>query len=592
MTFLPALFAAMVAAAPVPSTFRIAVIVGRNDGGPGREVLRWAHKDAESIAAVMGELGGIATSDRVLLIEPDKNALDATLALVQARLALVPTGARSELLFYYSGHADEVGLMLGRERYAFRDLRARLDAIEVDLRLVVVDACASGALIGKRTKGGKKTAPFLGDGDLSGHAYLTSAAADEVAQESDSLEASFFTHDLITGLRGAADRDRDRTVTLTEAYRYAFDATLARTQATTTPQHPAWDIALTGAGDVVLTRLDSPSARLLFAAPMSGRFFIRGARDVLAAELQKEAGDPLELALPPGSWRVATHKGGRRLEADALLANNAPLTLSSNDFRDVGPALEGRARGEPPIRLRVSVIPLIGFDGLGDDVVVHGLALSLIGDRILAIRGAQLTTLFNVADEVTGAQIGLVNIGGDVRGAQIGLVNVADSLEGASLALFPVGRRTRRAAPPRGLWRHRPTAHHRLARRRALAAHRGLDRHRLPRLRSRHRGRHRDRPGPRRTRIRSRSTPRRPPLRSNDARSAHPGGTAHHPRRARRAGCHAVHRRLGRRRCRRRQLRARLRRRSTLLPVSARARARSGSRPSAARPSSRGAAPR
>lgn len=437
---LPVLLAAFVAAAPTPAAFRIAVIVGRNDGGPGREVLRWAHKDAESIAAVMGELGGIPDADRILLVEPDKRGLDAALALVQMRLASISPDTRSELFFYYSGHADELGLMLGADRYAFRDLRARLDAIPVDLRLVIVDACASGALIGQlgqRNKGGKRTAPFLGDGDLSGHAYLTSGAADEIAQESDALEASFFTHDLITGLRGAADRDRDRTVSLTEAYRYAFDATLARTQATRSPQHPGWDIALTGAGDVVLTRLDQASARLILAANLKGRFFVRGAREVLVAELQKDAGDSLELALPPGTWRVATNKAGRRLEADASIADGAPFTLSTNDFRDVGPALDGRARGASPIRVRVSLIPLVGFEGLGDDVVVHGVSLSLLGDRILVIRGAQLTTLFNVADEVTGAQIGLVNIGGTVRGAQIGLVNIADSLEGASLALFP-----------------------------------------------------------------------------------------------------------------------------------------------------------
>lgn len=435
--FLPGLVATLFAAAPTPSAFRIAVIVGRNDGGSGRDALRWAHRDAEQMASVMGELGGIAEADRILLVEPDKRGLDATLAHVQMRLAAVAPGTRSELFFYYSGHADELGLLLGNERYPFRDLRARLDAIPVDLRLVVVDACASGALIGQRTKGGKRTAPFLGDGDLSGHAYLTSAAADEVAQESDALEASFFTHDLVTGLRGAADRDRDRTVTLTEAYRYAFDATLRRTQATNSPQHPGWDIALTGAGDVVLTRLDRASARLVLAAPMSGRFFVRDAREVLVAELQKDAGDALELALPPGTWRVATNKAGRRLEAAALIGDGASFALSTKDFRDVGPAVDGRARGAPPIRVRVSVIPLIGFEGLGDDVVVHGVSLSLLGDRILVIRGAQLTTLFNVADEVTGAQIGLVNIGGDVRGAQIGLVNVADSLEGASLALFP-----------------------------------------------------------------------------------------------------------------------------------------------------------
>ena len=69
--------------------------------------------------------------------------------------------------------------------------------------------------------------------------------------------------------------------------------------------------------------------------------------------------------------------------------------------------------------------------------MVHGVSLGLFGDRILALRGAQLSAVFNAADEVTGAQIGLVNVGGRVRGAQIGLVNVARELEGASLGLVP-----------------------------------------------------------------------------------------------------------------------------------------------------------
>ncbi len=430
---------ALAAAAPPAPTARVAVVVGRNDGGPGRELLRWAHKDAETVAAVMGALGGVADADRLVLVEPDRTAIDATLALAEARLSLAPPRARTELFFYYSGHADELGLLLGPERYPFRELRARLDAIAVDLRVVIVDACAAGALVTRadRAKGGVKTAPFLAEGDLTGHAYLTSAADDEIAQESDRLEASYFTHDLVTGLRGAADHDRDRTVTLTEAYRYAFDATLARTQDTASPQHPVWDIALTGAGDVVLTRLDAASARLSFAPSLAGHFFVRDPRDVLVAELDKTAGDALEIALPPGTFTVATHDAGRRLATTITLTTPRTRTITRADLADVGPALDGRPRGRAPIRLRVSIIPMIGFEGLGDDVVVHGAAIALLGDRVLAIKGAQLAPIFNVADAVTGVQIGLVNIGGDVRGAQLGLVNVADSLEGASLGVFP-----------------------------------------------------------------------------------------------------------------------------------------------------------
>ena len=82
------------------------------------------------------------------------------------------------------------------------------------MRLAVLDSCASGALT--RVKGGSFQAPFLVDdaNKVKGYAILTSSSADEAAQESDRLQASFFTHSLVSGLRGAADTTGDSRVTL------------------------------------------------------------------------------------------------------------------------------------------------------------------------------------------------------------------------------------------------------------------------------------------------------------------------------------------------------------------------------------------
>ena len=62
--------------------------------------------------------------------------------------------------------------------------------------------------------------------DVEGHAFLTSSSADEAAQESDRIGGSFFTHYLITGLRGGADANADGKVTLGEAYQFAFAETV------------------------------------------------------------------------------------------------------------------------------------------------------------------------------------------------------------------------------------------------------------------------------------------------------------------------------------------------------------------------------
>ena len=67
------------------------------------------------------------------------------------------------------------------------------------------------------------------------HAYLTSSSEDEASQESDQIGSSFFTHYLVSGLRGAADASDDDLVTLEEVYRYAREETLTRTASTFAP---------------------------------------------------------------------------------------------------------------------------------------------------------------------------------------------------------------------------------------------------------------------------------------------------------------------------------------------------------------------
>ena len=106
------------------------------------------------------------------------------------------------------------GCCWGDDRYSYRTLRDRLDQIPADVRIAVLDACSSGAFT--RVKGGRARPPFMIDeaADMRGHAFLTSSAETEAAQESDRIRASYFTHYLISGFRGAADVSGDSKVTL------------------------------------------------------------------------------------------------------------------------------------------------------------------------------------------------------------------------------------------------------------------------------------------------------------------------------------------------------------------------------------------
>jgi hypothetical protein len=57
------------------SVRRFALLVGANDGGTDRELLRYAGSDAEMFGKALTDLGGLDKDDRVLLDEPDVASL-------------------------------------------------------------------------------------------------------------------------------------------------------------------------------------------------------------------------------------------------------------------------------------------------------------------------------------------------------------------------------------------------------------------------------------------------------------------------------------------------------------------------------------
>ncbi len=281
---------------------RFVLAVGANDGGAKRETLQYAVSDAQNFVQVMETMGGVDAG--VLLSDPRIDHLEEALHALHNRVASAEA-ARREVIIYYSGHADENGLRLGESLFSYARLRNAMDRMEAEVHIAILDACASGAIT--RLKGGRRQKAFMVDAssDMRGYAFLTSSSEDEAAQESDAIGASFFSHYLVSGLRGAADVTGDGRVTLNEAYHFAFQNTLEGTERTQGgAQHPAYDIKMTGTGDVVMTDVRQTSAGLILAESLQGRFFIRNANRQLIAELFKPAGRRVELGLEPGMYRV------------------------------------------------------------------------------------------------------------------------------------------------------------------------------------------------------------------------------------------------------------------------------------------------
>lgn len=408
-----------------PAARRYALLVGANDGGPYRTRLKYAHDDARQMGSVLSDLGGVSPVDRTLVFDPDASGLSRALDDLEAALRDDPPDARTEVLFYYSGHSDAQGLLLGTERFAYTDLRARLEALPADVRVGVLDSCASGALV--RGKGGRPIAPFLLDeaSAVSGTAFLTSASADEEAQEADVIGGSFFTFHLVSAMRGAADTDGDRRVTLGEAYRYAFDETLATTSTTLHgAQHAAWDLDLSGTGDLVLTDLTRTAASVVLDAPIDAVVLVRDDGGRIVAEFAKRPDLPVELGVSAGKYVLTLSKDGRYANVPVAVRHGESATVYAADVRwNDGELAVARGGTEDfawrEERFRFQWIPT--DDGYQ---IEDRFALSVLAGRSGRLRGVSVALGAHLVDrDAHGAMfaLGFNHVGGDLYGLQTAL---------------------------------------------------------------------------------------------------------------------------------------------------------------------------
>ena len=466
---------------------RYVVAVSANNGGVGRPLLRYAESDARSFANVLKEMGGVQPQNVILVREPSVVALQKEFSNLDSKILQEKTAnGRNEVLVYYSGHADEKGLRLGEETYAWKDLRNRIDALSADVKIAVIDACGSGAIT--RVKGGKAVPAFMVDqsSDMKGYAFITSSTQDESSQESDKLKGSFFTHSLVSGLRGAGDLSSDGKVTLSEAYQFAFNETLQKTETTLGgAQHPSRDMNLAGTGDVVMTDLRATSAGLDLDENVSGRLYIRDEYGELVAELNKKLGHSMSLGLPAGNYTVNLQQKADYMGASVVLANGRREKISLVNFKSVN-VEQTVSRGEIGSNRNCSsgdsiVCSLDSLDHngkfqttfnfvdvdtkprkglqlgffsartedymLGTQVSLianiaqkemHGLqATTFVNSALNHFDGAQLSSAVNYAGSLNGAQVSsFVNVTKEKSsGVQIGIINVAaDTLDGLQVS--------------------------------------------------------------------------------------------------------------------------------------------------------------
>lgn len=325
--------AVSLAAANEPAdVVRYALVVGSNLGGPGQQPLSYADDDARNVSDVLVDLGGYEPGNVQLLLDPDPNTVLEAIASLAERVAAERESNESVVAtFYYSGHSRAAALDLDGRELPLPQVREALQDLGATLTLVVLDACQSGAV--SRSKGADAAADFSSNSvrglDTEGFVVLASSSASELSQESDELQGSAFTHHLVSGLRGAADREHDGVVTLDEAYSYAYDRTVYTTAQTALgQQHPTLELDVSGHGGTVLTRPARSSARLVLPVGLATEMvLVRGDNGAVVAELHKASEEVMELALVPAPYvAIATRAGGRIERCRFVVAPDSTTT--------------------------------------------------------------------------------------------------------------------------------------------------------------------------------------------------------------------------------------------------------------------------
>jgi hypothetical protein len=257
-------------AAPPPvvrTGSRWAVVIGisqyENRGIPA---LRFAERDAQAVYRFLTTRGGFPAEQVLLLTDrtEQKPTLENIRRALGDFLARRP-GRDDTVLIYFAGHgapeidavgAESDGLVkylvprnadpdsLYSTAFPMDEVQRIFARIPAERVIMFLDTCYSGYAGGRtfarqQVRAGGVTEQFLDRLTRSkGRVIITASGPNEVALELPEVGHGLFTHYLLEGLDGRADRNRDGIVTVSELYEYLEETVDRRARALGGRQRP------------------------------------------------------------------------------------------------------------------------------------------------------------------------------------------------------------------------------------------------------------------------------------------------------------------------------------------------------------------
>lgn len=193
--------------------------------------LKYTDDDAYQIYAFLKSPEGGALPDDQIRILIDESATQETIEATM-RETFGKADENDVIMLYFSGHGLKGSFLPidynGKEhKISHSTILSILDESPAKHKLCIADACHSGSLTAMRSKTAvDRTIKTFYDAfkiTEGGTALFLSSKSDEISLESNGLRQGIFSHFLIRGMKGEADSNLDKIITVQELHRFVSD---------------------------------------------------------------------------------------------------------------------------------------------------------------------------------------------------------------------------------------------------------------------------------------------------------------------------------------------------------------------------------
>lgn len=183
-------------------------------------------KDAKQFKAVMEN----ETKDITILTSKYANKEN-----IKEKLRAISNRAQKgdKIIFFYSGHGYPGGVAVYDNALTYQEINDILASSAADAKICFVDACHSGSVSDVRDNSKSYKSPTTGN-----IIYMMGSRADEYSIEHPWVGHGFFTEAVLKGLRGKADANRDKKITVKELFNYVYNDVQHTTAKMDVSQHP------------------------------------------------------------------------------------------------------------------------------------------------------------------------------------------------------------------------------------------------------------------------------------------------------------------------------------------------------------------